>query len=120
MFANLAAHGIAVAPPALAAVDCVHRGEAHIERHGGLAEDNRWHIAHGELPTCDPHKKSEHRCDETEDIAHEPACDERQELHDLHHYREGEPHEDHWHDHWHPHDEHRLTHDFEHDLEHEL
>ncbi len=33
---------------------CEVRSDAHIESHGGLAADSAWHVANGELPTCDP------------------------------------------------------------------
>jgi hypothetical protein len=44
---------------ASAAPLCEHRGGAHIERHGGKAEDDRWHRAHGERVTCDKDKGNE-------------------------------------------------------------
>ena len=33
---------------------CEARGQAHIEKHGGLAKDSAEHVIRGELPTCDP------------------------------------------------------------------
>jgi hypothetical protein len=36
-----------------AGVLCEHRGGAHIERHGGKLEDDRFHISRGERVTCD-------------------------------------------------------------------
>lgn len=32
---------------------CEHRSAAHIAEHGGIKADNTWHVAHGDLPTCD-------------------------------------------------------------------
>jgi hypothetical protein len=45
---------ITQAPAAHAGPLCEARGQAHIDRHGGLAKDSADHIARGELPTCDP------------------------------------------------------------------
>lgn len=38
---------------AKADVLCEHRSAAHEAEHGGHEADNAWHIAHGDLPTCD-------------------------------------------------------------------
>ena len=48
----LAAAVITYAPEA-SAMPCVHRGIAHQAEHGGFAVDSAWHVANGELPTCD-------------------------------------------------------------------
>ena len=32
---------------------CEVRSPAHYEQHGGLKADSAWHVANGELPTCD-------------------------------------------------------------------
>ncbi|AXC33344.1 hypothetical protein SEA_DUBLIN_70 [Mycobacterium phage Dublin] len=34
--------------------DCTPRSEKHVTEHGGLRADSIWHVAHGELPTCEP------------------------------------------------------------------
>ena len=39
---------------ATASVGCEYRSAKHVAEHGGLAADSAWHVAHGELPTCDP------------------------------------------------------------------
>lgn len=44
---------------ASAAPACEHRSDTHIAEHGGLAADSAWHVAHGDLPTCDPGQASE-------------------------------------------------------------
>ncbi|AVO22392.1 hypothetical protein PBI_SMEAGOL_79 [Mycobacterium phage Smeagol] len=38
---------------------CTHRSAAHQAEHGGLKADSAWHVAHGDLPTCDQEKESE-------------------------------------------------------------
>lgn len=40
-------------PVAQASPACEHRSAAHVAEHGGLTADSAWHIAHGDLPTCD-------------------------------------------------------------------
>ena len=35
-------------------VGCEYRSAKHVAEHGGLAADSAWHVANGELPTCDP------------------------------------------------------------------
>ncbi|AHY27143.1 RDF protein [Mycobacterium phage Phantastic] len=52
----LAALGLLLLTPvsAQASPTCEYRSAAHIAEHGGFAADNAWHIAHGDLPTCDP------------------------------------------------------------------
>ncbi|AKU45468.1 site-specific recombination directionality factor RDF [Mycobacterium phage Nhonho] len=42
---------------------CEHRSVSHQLEHGGLRADSDWHVAHGDLPTCDPEKKSESKHD---------------------------------------------------------
>lgn len=32
---------------------CEHRGTTHVERHGGIDNDNAYHVSRGELPNCD-------------------------------------------------------------------
>ena len=45
---------------------CEARGQAHIDRHGGLWKDSADHVARGELPTCDPNPEaSEAKADNT-------------------------------------------------------
>lgn len=40
--------------PAIAHANiCEHRTAAHVVEHGGIDADSAWHVAHGELPTCD-------------------------------------------------------------------
>ncbi|AEL17737.1 hypothetical protein CUCO_69 [Mycobacterium phage Cuco] len=34
--------------------DCSPRSEKHVTEHGGFRADSMWHVAHGELPTCEP------------------------------------------------------------------
>jgi len=46
--------GMAAAPAAEASPGCAHRSAVHVAEHGGHAADSRWHVAHGDLPTCDP------------------------------------------------------------------
>lgn len=33
---------------------CNHRSFEHVKRHGGYKRDSRWHVEHGERPTCQP------------------------------------------------------------------
>ncbi|AAN01829.1 hypothetical protein SEA_BUZZBUZZ_74 [Mycobacterium phage BuzzBuzz] len=52
--AMLAALGLLLTPaPAQAGPTCEHRSAAHIAEHGGINADSAWHVAHGQLPTCD-------------------------------------------------------------------
>lgn len=81
------------APLAHAGADCANRGEAHIEQHGGLAADSAWHVAHGQLPTCDPRKDDKQHCDKEEHDAH--MCDDHASEHGHHHGRGDEPREPH-------------------------
>ncbi|WP_110570799.1 DUF7199 family protein [Mycolicibacterium hassiacum] len=48
----MAAAGLVSAGPAVAGPLCEYRSQAHIAEHGGFNADNAWHIAHGDLPTC--------------------------------------------------------------------
>ncbi|AOT25580.1 hypothetical protein SEA_NORBERT_75 [Mycobacterium phage Norbert] len=59
--AILAALGLLLLTPvsAQAGPTCEHRSAAHIAEHGGFAADNAWHIAHGDLPTCDSERHSD-------------------------------------------------------------
>jgi hypothetical protein len=45
--------------PQVASADaaCEFRSAKHVAEHGGLAADSAWHVANGELPTCDPDSK---------------------------------------------------------------
>lgn len=52
--AGVAIAAMLLAQPADAAPLCEHRSAAHIAKHGGLRADSAWHVANGELPTCDP------------------------------------------------------------------
>lgn len=54
MIASPDAHaGILSASTAPLSVLCEHRSEAHIAEHGGRHTDDAYHIARGELPSCD-------------------------------------------------------------------
>ncbi|QFG08674.1 hypothetical protein PBI_VANISOA_82 [Mycobacterium phage Vanisoa] len=44
---------VAGSGPASAAPLCEVRSSAHIAEHGGLMADSAYHVAHGDLPTCD-------------------------------------------------------------------
>lgn len=51
---GVVATSLVLAPaPAQASPACNHRSKVHIEKHGGLHRDSRWHVEHGDLPTCD-------------------------------------------------------------------
>lgn len=40
---------------------CEHRGEAHAaQQHTTREADSRWHVEHGQLPTCDLSKGDDH------------------------------------------------------------
>jgi hypothetical protein len=40
---------------------CAHRGEAHAaQQHTTREADSRWHVMHGQLPTCDLDKDQKH------------------------------------------------------------
>ena len=43
---------------AVAGLVCEPRSAAHVRQHGGYAADSRWHVRHGERPTCQPEKQS--------------------------------------------------------------
>ncbi|UJD20917.1 hypothetical protein SEA_ZIMMER_79 [Mycobacterium phage Zimmer] len=49
---------LAGAPAAHAGPLCEARGQAHIDKHGGLLKDSADHVARGERPTCDPNPES--------------------------------------------------------------
>lgn len=51
--AAIAAMALAEPPEASAVTPCEHRSASHISSHGGLAADSAWHVANGQLPTCD-------------------------------------------------------------------
>jgi hypothetical protein len=40
-------------PEASARPLCEHRSAAHLAEHGGVLEDNRYHVSRGELPNCE-------------------------------------------------------------------
>lgn len=47
---------------------CEVRSAAHSAEHGGLAADSAWHVAHGQLPTCegsDPEHHEDNDSDES-------------------------------------------------------
>lgn len=73
-------------PTATAAPSCEHRGPGHWDAHGGL-EDDRWHLAHGQLVTC--HGDDEGKPTERHEEAGEPQPrhDEDRDR-DEHHHRE--------------------------------
>jgi hypothetical protein len=51
--------GAALVPaPEASAVPCAPRSAAHVAEHGGMAEDSRWHVANGQLPTCNEEASS--------------------------------------------------------------
>lgn len=92
---TLVAFGAAVSQIAHAHADvlCAHRGYAHVEHHGGKAEDDRFHIMHHELPSCD-HDKHQGKADEAEHEVHDAEHAE----HDLPHLHRRDklgPHEHH-------------------------
>lgn len=37
---------------------CEPRSAAHVYEHGGITADSAWHVAHGELPSCDFSRES--------------------------------------------------------------
>lgn len=58
----LVALGAAVSQISQAHADilCEHRGEAHAaQQHTTRQSDSRWHVVHGQLPTCDLDKKDD-------------------------------------------------------------
>lgn len=57
----------APAPHAYAGAGCEARSAAHIFGHGGITADSAWHVAHGELPSCDFSRESrgDRRSDDT-------------------------------------------------------
>lgn len=55
------AGSLVLAPSANAGPLCEHRGGAHIERHGGKLEDDRFHLANGERVTCSDDRGSENK-----------------------------------------------------------
>lgn len=99
---TLIAFGAAVSQIAHAHADvlCEHRGYAHIDHHGGKAEDDRFHLMHGELPSCD-HDKHQGKADEAEHEVHDIEHAEHDlksaehPLPRLHHHDELGPHEHH-------------------------
>lgn len=40
---------------------CERRSAAHVAEHGGIAADSAYHVAHGQLPTCNPDKQQASR-----------------------------------------------------------
>lgn len=42
----------------LTGVPCEPRSASHIYSHGGIDADSAWHVAHGELPSCDFSRES--------------------------------------------------------------
>jgi len=47
----------AYSPEAKASI-CEHRSTAHGMEHGGTKFDSDWHVAHGDLPTCDAERQA--------------------------------------------------------------
>lgn len=74
--------GLLMFVPALqeasAAPLCEHRSAAHIAEHGGLKADSAWHIAHGDLPTCDD-SRDEQRRDDTKVSAPQQSNDKQRD-----------------------------------------
>lgn len=63
---------------------CVHRGAGHYDSHGG-AEDDRWHLSHGQPLTChDSDAADEGRHRDEHDEPGEPAGHHHDEHHDEH------------------------------------
>ncbi|ARQ94672.1 membrane protein [Mycobacterium phage Journey13] len=60
---GMAAAGLVSAGPAVAGPLCEYRSQAHIAEHGGFNADNAWHIARGQLPSCDESPRREARQD---------------------------------------------------------
>jgi hypothetical protein len=77
-----------------AGIDCTHRGYAHIDHHGGKLEDDRFHLMHHELPTCD-HDKHEGKADEAEYEVHEAEHGLEHDHPHMHHHDKLGPHEHH-------------------------
>lgn len=51
----------APAPASAEAMPCLHRGRQHVVQHanGNVDADSRWHVLHGEPPTCEPGRSSD-------------------------------------------------------------
>lgn len=45
--------------PEANALPCEHRSAKHVAEHGGTAEDSRYHVSRGELPTCGEQEQSQ-------------------------------------------------------------
>lgn len=60
-------------PVANASPLCEYRSSVHVSEHGGLAADSAWHVAHGDLPTCDS-QQSEPRHTEDQDGDNDRFC----------------------------------------------
>ncbi|AEJ93443.1 site-specific recombination directionality factor RDF [Mycobacterium phage Benedict] len=56
------------------AAPCIPRSETHVTKHGGLKADSAWHVANGELPTCDSRS---HRSDTEKSSSEDTHDDER-------------------------------------------
>ena len=59
VLAAIAVVATASAPMVQADVGCAHRGGAHVARHGGRLEDDRFHLLRGELVTCGGDEKND-------------------------------------------------------------
>ena len=60
--------GLLFAGTADASPVCVHRSAAHAAEHGTtVAADSRWHVRHGELPTCGHENDGQRASDDRDD-----------------------------------------------------
>lgn len=46
---------------------CEFRSDYHASQHGGRLADSAWHVAHGELPTCEPKNEGSFDYDQDDD-----------------------------------------------------
>lgn len=88
-----------------AALDCKHRGYAHIDHHGGKLEDDRYHLMHHEKVSCDGDKHEGKADEDAEEGVHDAEHDAKHaEPHEEKHHSD-EPHLHH-HDKIGPHEHH--------------
>ena len=64
------------APMVQADAGCAHRGGAHVARHGGQLEDDRFHLLRGELVTCSGDEKNDNQDWPDENEPNMPAAHE--------------------------------------------
>lgn len=85
---TLVALGVAVGQISHAHADvlCEHRGEAHAaQQHTTREADSRWHVEHGQLPTCDLDKHDDHQAgDEHHDDENLPGHRDHEGFHCYH------------------------------------